>query len=99
MGRVQQLQPNTVYNYRCLLNLIYPYGGRVRASRLSARMVERAYRQLQSAGYSKTTLRTLHLVLRRSTNKPAGPSVRTSRESPMRYGRCGRGGSPALPRA
>ncbi|MEV0566876.1 site-specific integrase [Dactylosporangium sp. NPDC050588] len=62
-GRAQQLQPNTVYNYRCLLNLIYPFVGRVRASRLSGRMVERAYEQLEAAGYSRTTLRTLHLVL------------------------------------
>jgi hypothetical protein len=37
-SRVQELQPNTVYNYGWLLGLVYPYVGRVRASRLSARM-------------------------------------------------------------
>jgi hypothetical protein len=44
LAREQELQPNTSYNYGWLLGLIYPYVGRVRASRLSARMVERAYR-------------------------------------------------------
>src|SRR4051812_42275896 len=34
-ARTQELQPNTVYNYGRLLNLIYPHIGRVRASRLS----------------------------------------------------------------
>jgi integrase len=56
------LEPNTAYGYRWLLSLIYPYVGGVRASRLSARMVERAYRELEGRGYSRTTLRTLNLV-------------------------------------
>ncbi|MEU0563162.1 site-specific integrase [Dactylosporangium sp. NPDC006015] len=75
VGRVQQLQPNTVYNYRCLLSLIYPYVGRVRASRLSGRMVERAYQQLEAAGYSRTTLRTLHLVLGKAFSEQTGRSL------------------------
>jgi hypothetical protein len=40
LAREQELQPNTRYNYAWLLGLIYPYLGGVRASRLSARMVE-----------------------------------------------------------
>jgi hypothetical protein len=63
LAREQELEPNTVYGYRWLLGLIYPYVGAVRASRLSARMVERAYRELEGRGYSRTTLRTLNLVL------------------------------------
>jgi integrase len=46
--------------------------GRVRASRLSGRMVERAYQQLEAAGYSRTTLRTLHLVLGKAFGEQAG---------------------------
>jgi hypothetical protein len=71
-ARVQELQPNTVYNYGWLLGLIYPSVGRVRASRFSARMVECAYQQLEAAGYSRTTLRTLNLVLEsvRRTDRP-----------------------------
>jgi hypothetical protein len=42
LARGQELQPNTVYNNRWLLSLIFPHIGRVRASRLSARMIERA---------------------------------------------------------
>jgi hypothetical protein len=63
LARKQELEPNTVYGYRWLFSLIYPYVGGVRASRLSARMVERAYRELEGCGYSRTTLRTLNLVL------------------------------------
>src|SRR5690242_11243751 len=37
-ARIHELQPNTIYNYGWLLGLVYPYLGRVRASRLSARM-------------------------------------------------------------
>ena len=48
LAREQELEPNTVYNYRWLLGLIYPHVGGVRASRLSARMVERAYRELSA---------------------------------------------------
>jgi integrase len=40
VGRVQELQPNTVYNYGWLLSLVYPHVGRVRVSRLSARTVD-----------------------------------------------------------
>jgi len=35
----------------------------VRGSRLSARMVENAYRELEATGYFRTSLRTLDLVL------------------------------------
>jgi integrase len=72
---VQELQPNTVYNYGWLLGLIYPYVGRVRASRLSARMTERAYRQLEAAGYSRTTLRTLNLVLTKAFGEQTGRTL------------------------
>jgi len=74
-ARVQELQPNTVYNYGWLLRLIYPYVGRVRASRLSARMVERAYLQLEAAGYSRTTLRTLNLVLAKAFGEQTGRTL------------------------
>jgi integrase len=74
-GRVQQLQPNTVYNYGRLLHLIYPFVGRVRASRLSGRAVERAYQQLETAGYSRTTLRTLHLVLSKAFGEQTGRAL------------------------
>ena len=70
--REQELEPNAVYNYRWLLGLIYPYVGGVRASRLSARMVERAYRDLETAGYSRTTLRTLNLVLAKAFDEQTG---------------------------
>jgi hypothetical protein len=43
LAREQELEPNTVYSYRWLFGLIYPYVGSVRVSRFSARMVERAY--------------------------------------------------------
>ncbi|WP_433615768.1 tyrosine-type recombinase/integrase [Dactylosporangium sp. CA-139114] len=74
-AREQQLQPNTVYSYRCLLHLIYPYVGRVRASRLSAGMAEHAYQQLEAAGYSRTTLRTLHLILTKAFGEQTGRTL------------------------
>jgi hypothetical protein len=78
-GRVlaweQELEPNTVYGYRWLLGLIYPYVGWVRASRLSARMVERAYRQLEGRGYSLTTLRTLNVVLAKAFVEHVGRTL------------------------
>jgi integrase len=79
----QELEPNTVYNYRWLLGLIYPYVGGVRVSRLSARMVERAYRDLETAGYSRTTLRTLNLVLAKALDEQTGRRLgaRKPRES------------------
>ena len=45
--REQELQPNTLYCYTWLLSLLYPFVGQVRSSRLSARMVEHAYRACQ----------------------------------------------------
>ncbi|WP_426513024.1 tyrosine-type recombinase/integrase [Dactylosporangium sp. McL0621] len=74
-AREQELQPNTVCNYHCLLNLIYRYVGRVRASRLSARMTEHAYQQLGAVGYSRTTLRTLHLVLAKAFGEQTGRTL------------------------
>ena len=83
VAREQELEPNTVYGYRWLLGLIYPYVGGVRASRLSARMVERAYRELEGRGYSRTTLRTLNLVLAKAFVEQVGRTVgaRKPRES------------------
>jgi hypothetical protein len=62
----------SLHGYRWLLGLIHPYVGAVRASRLSARMVERAYRDLETAGYSRTTVRTLHLVLTKAFEEQVG---------------------------
>jgi hypothetical protein len=83
LAREQELEPNTVYGYRWLLGLIYPHVGGVRASRLSARMVERAYRKLEGRGYSRTTLRTLNLVLAKAFVEQVGRTlgVRKPRES------------------
>jgi len=83
LAREQELEPNTVYGYRWLLGLIYPYVGGVRASRLSARMVERAYRELEGRGYSRTTLRTLNLVLAKAFVEQVGRTLgaRKPRES------------------
>jgi hypothetical protein len=83
LAREQELEPNTVYDYRWLLGLIYPYVGGVRASRLGARMVERAYRELEGRGYSRTTLRTLNLVLAKAFVEQVGRTlgVRKPRES------------------
>jgi len=57
LAREQKLQPNALYNYAWVLSLIYPHVGRVRASRLSARMAERTYRDLEAAGYSRSRVR------------------------------------------
>lgn len=75
LARAQELEPNTVYGYRWLFGLIYPYVGGVRASRLSARMVERAYRDLERCGYSRTTLRTLNLVLAKAFVEQVGRTL------------------------
>jgi integrase len=74
-AREQELQPNTLYNYAWLLGLVYPYLGGVCASRLSARMTERAYRDLEAAGYSRTTLRTLDLVLGKAFGEQTGRTL------------------------
>jgi len=74
-ARKQELQPNTLYSYAWLLSLIYPHVGRVRASRLSARMTERAYRDLEAAGYSRSTLRTLDLVLAKAFGEQTGRTL------------------------
>lgn len=72
LARQQELEPNTVYGYLWLFGLIFPYVGGVRASRLSARMVERAYRELETVGYSRSTLRTLHLILDKAFREQVG---------------------------
>jgi hypothetical protein len=78
-GRVQELQPNTISSYGWLLGLVYPYVGRVRASRLSARMeTERAYQQLEVAGYSRTTLRTRVVVVATVCDNPPSEDRRTA---------------------
>jgi integrase len=74
-ARGQELQPNTLYNYAWLLSLVYPYLGGVRATRLSARRTERAYRDLEAAGYSRTTLRTLNLVLSKAFGEQTGRTL------------------------
>lgn len=74
-AREQEIEPNTFYNYQWLLGLIYPHIGGVRASRLSARMVERAYRELEADGYSRTTLRTLNLVLAKAFEEQVGRTL------------------------
>jgi hypothetical protein len=82
-AREQELQPNTLYNYMWLLSLTYPHVDRVRASRLSARMIERAHRDLEAAGYSRSTLRTLDLVLAKAFGGQTGRTLgaRKPRES------------------
>jgi len=60
-----------------LLSLLYPYVGGVRASRLSARMVEHAYRELEECGYSRTTLRTLKLLLAKAFVEQTGRTLGT----------------------
>ncbi|BCJ75084.1 site-specific integrase [Catellatospora sp. IY07-71] len=76
-ARKQELEPNTLHNYRWLLGLTYPHVGRLRASRLSARAVERMYRALEAEGYSRTTLRTLDLVLSKAFYEETGLSLGT----------------------
>jgi integrase len=75
LAREQELEPNTVYGYRWLFGLIYPYVGDVRASRLIARMIECAYRELEGRGYSRTTLRTLNLVLAKAFVEQVGRTL------------------------
>jgi len=72
LARQQELEPNTLANYRWLLGLAYPHIGSIRASRLTARTVERVYRELEAAGYSRTTLRTLDLVLSKAYLEQTG---------------------------
>jgi integrase len=83
LAREQELEPNTFYNYTWLFGLIYPHVGGVRASRLSARMVERAYREREAAGYSRTTLRTLHIIVAKAFEEQIGRTLgaRKPRES------------------
>jgi integrase len=71
----QELQPNTLYNYTWLLGLVYPYIGKVRVSRLSARMAGSAYRDLEQADYSRSALRTLDLVLTKAFAAQTGRTL------------------------
>ena len=50
LSREQELEPNTSYNYRWWLGLIFPHIGKVQARRLSARMVKRVYRAPDADG-------------------------------------------------
>ena len=75
LAREQELQPNTLYCYAWLLSLIYPYVGRVRASRLKAAMIESVYSELEAAGYSRSTLRTLDLVLAKAFGEQTGRTL------------------------
>jgi integrase len=81
-ARRQELEPNTVHNYRWLLGLIYPFVGGLRASRLTARTVERAYGDLESSGISRTTLRTLDLVLSKAYVEQTGHRLKTRKPRP-----------------
>jgi hypothetical protein len=83
LSREQELEPNTSYNYRWWLGLIFPHIGKVRARRLSAGIVERAYRDLEADGYSLTTVRTLDLVLTKVCTEQLGRTLgaRKPRES------------------
>jgi hypothetical protein len=76
-AREQEIEPNTLYSYTWLFSLLYPYLGKVRGSRLSARMVERTYRDLEAAGLSRTTLRTLDLVLNKAFGEQTGRTLGT----------------------
>ena len=47
------------------------------------RMIERAYRDLEAAGYSRTTLRTLHIIVAKAFEEQIGRTLgaRKPRES------------------
>jgi integrase len=81
-AREQELEPNTLHNYRWLLGLIYPHVGSVRVSRLTAHAVEGAYRHLEAAGLSRTTLRTLDLVLSKAYVEQTGHQLGTRKPRP-----------------
>jgi len=82
LAREQELEPNTLANYRWLLGLVCRHVGGVRVSRLSARMVERAYRELEGEGFSRTTLRTLDLVLSKMFVEQTGHALGTRKPRP-----------------
>jgi hypothetical protein len=86
-SRVQELEANTVSNYRWLLGLVYPYIGDIRASALTGRVAGRMYGQLEAAAYSRTTLRTLDLVLTKAFGEETGRrlSVRKPRPSDVAH--------------
>ncbi|WP_412542980.1 tyrosine-type recombinase/integrase [Longispora sp. K20-0274] len=74
-SRVQQLQPNTVYNYRYLFRLIKPYVGRKKASALTGRMLGSAYKKLEAKGLSRTTLRKADLILKKAYVEETGRTL------------------------
>jgi hypothetical protein len=54
-------------------------------------MVEHAYRELEAVGYSRSTLRTLHLILSKAFREQVGRIwAFTSRGRAMMSGRSGR---------
>lgn len=71
-ARVQQLGPNTFYNYSFVLGLACRHVGSVRVTALSAGAVERMYRDLEGEGYSRTTVRTLDRVFAKALVEDAG---------------------------
>ncbi|WP_245571198.1 tyrosine-type recombinase/integrase [Catelliglobosispora koreensis] len=71
-SRSQELSSNSVYNYRWLLELTFPYIGGQRASVLTGSKAEDVYRKLEALGYSRTTLRTLDLVLTKAFGDETG---------------------------
>jgi len=71
-ARVQQLEPNTFYNYSYALGLACRHVGDTRVTRLSRQMVERMYRDLETEGYSRTTVRTMGRVFAKALLEEAG---------------------------
>ncbi|WP_020521679.1 tyrosine-type recombinase/integrase [Catelliglobosispora koreensis] len=81
-SRIQELSSNTVYNYRWLLELTYPYIGGKRASALTGRKAESVYKKLEELGYSRTTLRTLDLVLTKAFGDETGRDLGARKPRP-----------------
>ncbi len=71
-ARVQQLEPNTFYNYSYALGLACRHVGDTRVTRLSRQMVERMYRDLEREGYSRTTVRTMGRVFAKALLEEGG---------------------------
>lgn len=80
--RAQELEPNTLYGYGWLLELTYPHIGCLRASTLTGRIVGRMYQRLEASGYSRTTLRTLDLVLTKAFGEETGRTLNAPKPRP-----------------
>lgn len=81
-SRVQELEANTIYSYKWLLQLTYPYIGSLRASTLTGRIASRMYSELEASGYSRTTLRTLDLVLTKAFGEETGRTLGARKPRP-----------------